>query len=100
MLLDQGTTLFEALYRSFGRSIRTSRPRPVVTRSHKGSRAKWLASVNYETEAAFRNASSRLHQSPMRFHLANVRLAVTLPTGQTTQPERGVRIDHPSSARE
>ena len=38
MLLDQGMTLFEALYRSFGQSIRPSRPRPVVTRKHKGSR--------------------------------------------------------------
>ncbi len=40
MLLDQGMTLFEALYRSFGQSIRASRPRSVVTRKHKGSRAK------------------------------------------------------------
>ena len=39
-LLDQGMTLFEALYRSFGRSIRPSRPRSVVTRKHKGSRPK------------------------------------------------------------
>ncbi|MDO8681602.1 MAG: chromate resistance protein [Acidobacteriota bacterium] len=40
MLLDQGMTLFEALYRSFGQSIRPSRPRSVVTRKHKGSRPK------------------------------------------------------------
>jgi hypothetical protein len=41
MLLDQGMTLFEALYRSFGQSIfRPSRPRSVVTRKHKGSRRK------------------------------------------------------------
>jgi hypothetical protein len=38
VLLDQGMTLFEALYRSFGQSIRPSRPRSVVTRRHKGSR--------------------------------------------------------------
>ena len=40
VLLDQGMTLFEALYRSFGQSIRPSRPRAVVTRKHKGSRPK------------------------------------------------------------
>lgn len=40
MLLDQGMTLFEALYRSFGRSIRPSRPRSVVTRKHKATRPK------------------------------------------------------------
>jgi hypothetical protein len=37
-LLDQGMTLFEALYRSFGRSIRPSRPRSEAPRKHKGSR--------------------------------------------------------------
>ncbi len=40
LLLDHGMTLFEALYRSFGQSIRPSRPRSVVTRKHKGRRAK------------------------------------------------------------
>jgi hypothetical protein len=40
VLLDQGMTLFEALYRSFGQSRRPSRPRAVVTRKRKGSRAK------------------------------------------------------------
>ena len=35
LLLDQGMTLFEALYRSFGRSQRPSRPRAVVTRKRK-----------------------------------------------------------------
>jgi hypothetical protein len=40
VLLDQGMTLFEALYRSFVQSIRPSRPRPVVTRKHKGRRRK------------------------------------------------------------
>jgi hypothetical protein len=40
ILLDQGMTLFEALYRSFGQSIRPSRPRSAATRKHKGSRAK------------------------------------------------------------
>jgi hypothetical protein len=39
-LLDQGMTLFEALYRSFSQSIRPSRPRAVVTRKHKSSRPK------------------------------------------------------------
>jgi hypothetical protein len=39
-LLDQGMTLFEALYRSFGQSMRPSRPRSSPTRKHKGSRAK------------------------------------------------------------
>jgi hypothetical protein len=37
-LLDQGMILFEALYRSFGRSLRPSRPRPVGPRKRKGSR--------------------------------------------------------------
>ena len=36
VLLDQGMTLFEALYRSFGQSIRPSRPRAVVTRKRHG----------------------------------------------------------------
>jgi len=40
LLLDQGMTLFEALYRSFGQSIRPSRPRAVVTRKHKRRAAK------------------------------------------------------------
>lgn len=40
VLLDQGMTLFEALYRSFGQSIRPSRPRSVVTKKHKASRPK------------------------------------------------------------
>lgn len=40
MLLDQGMTLFEALYRSFGESMRPSRPRSEVTRKHKTSRPK------------------------------------------------------------
>jgi hypothetical protein len=40
VLLEQGITLFEALYRSFGRSIRPSRPRSVVTRKSKASRPK------------------------------------------------------------
>ena len=40
VLLDQGMTLFEALYRSFGQSIRPSRPRSVVTRKSKASRRK------------------------------------------------------------
>jgi hypothetical protein len=40
VLLDQGMILFEALYRSFGQSIAPSHPRSVVTRKHKGSRAK------------------------------------------------------------
>lgn len=40
LLLDQGITLFEALYRSFGQSIRPSRPRSVVTRKSKASRRK------------------------------------------------------------
>ena len=39
-LLEQGMTLFEALYRSFGRTMRPSRPRSVVTRKHKRSRRK------------------------------------------------------------
>jgi len=40
VLLDQGMTLFEALYRSFGQSIQPSRPRSVVTRKRKSSRPK------------------------------------------------------------
>jgi hypothetical protein len=40
VLLDQGMTLFEALYRSFSKSIRPARPRSVVTRKHKGRRPK------------------------------------------------------------
>jgi hypothetical protein len=40
VLLDQGMTLFEALYRGFGQSIRPSRPRSVVTGTPKGSRRK------------------------------------------------------------
>lgn len=40
VLLDQGMTLFEALYRSFGQSMRPSRPRSVVTRKPKASRPK------------------------------------------------------------
>jgi len=40
LLLEQGMTLFEALYRSFGQSLRPSRPRQVVTRKHRGRRAK------------------------------------------------------------
>ena len=40
VLLDQGITLFEALYRSFGQSLRPSRPRPVVTKKSKASRRK------------------------------------------------------------
>jgi hypothetical protein len=40
VLLEQGMTLFEALYRSFGQSIRPSRPRSVVTRKPKASRPK------------------------------------------------------------
>ena len=40
VLLDQGMTLFEALYRSFGQSLRPSRPRAVVTRKRKGRRAR------------------------------------------------------------
>lgn len=40
VLLDQGITLFEALYRSFGQAIRPSRPRSVVTRTPKASRRK------------------------------------------------------------
>lgn len=39
-VLDHGMTIFEALYRSFGQSTRASRPRPVVTRKRKTSRAK------------------------------------------------------------
>ena len=39
-LLEQGATLFEALYRSFGHSMRPSRPRAVVTRKSKGSHRK------------------------------------------------------------
>ena len=40
VLLDQGMTLFEALYRSFGQSSRPSRPRAVVTPKSKGTRRK------------------------------------------------------------
>jgi hypothetical protein len=40
MLLEQGMTLFEALYRSFGQSIRPPRPRPVVARKHKAGRSR------------------------------------------------------------
>lgn len=40
ILLDQGVTLFEALYRSFGQSIRPSRPRPVTTAKSKGRRPR------------------------------------------------------------
>jgi hypothetical protein len=40
ILLDQGMTLFEALYRSFGQSSRSPRPRPVATRKPKSSRTK------------------------------------------------------------
>ncbi|MEO5742130.1 MAG: chromate resistance protein ChrB domain-containing protein [Vicinamibacterales bacterium] len=40
VLLDQGMTLFEALYRSFGQSIQPSRPRAVVTPKSKGTRRK------------------------------------------------------------
>jgi hypothetical protein len=39
-LLEQGMTLFEALYRSFAQSSQPSRPRPVVTRKRKGNRRK------------------------------------------------------------
>jgi hypothetical protein len=39
-LLDQGMTLFEALYRAFGQSIRPSRPRSAATRKHNGGRTK------------------------------------------------------------
>lgn len=39
-LLDQGITLFEALYRSFGKSLRPSRPRPVVARKPDARRRK------------------------------------------------------------
>ena len=39
-LLEQGITLFEALYRSFGQSIQASRPRPVVNQKRKRNRAK------------------------------------------------------------
>jgi hypothetical protein len=39
-LLEQGMTLFEALYRSFGQSIRPSRPRSVVTRKRKTGRSR------------------------------------------------------------
>ena len=40
LLLDQGMTLFEALYRSFCQAMRPSRPRSVATRAQKGSRRK------------------------------------------------------------
>lgn len=39
-LLDQGMTLFEALYRSFAQSLRPARPRAVVTPKSKGSSRK------------------------------------------------------------
>jgi hypothetical protein len=39
-LLDQGMTLFEALYRSFGQSVRPLRPRSAPTRRHRRSRVK------------------------------------------------------------
>jgi len=39
-LLEQGMTLFEALYRSFAQSIRPPRPRAVVTRKPKARRAR------------------------------------------------------------
>lgn len=40
LLLDHGMTLFEALYRSFGQSIRRARPRSVVTRKPRTRRGK------------------------------------------------------------
>ena len=40
VLLEQGMTLFEALYRSFGQSSRPPRPRAVVTRKAKAGRRK------------------------------------------------------------
>ena len=40
VLLEQGMTLFEALYRSFGQSMRPLRPRAVVTPKSKGKRRK------------------------------------------------------------
>ena len=40
LLLAQGMTLFEALYRSFSQSTGPSRPRSVVTRRHKRRAAK------------------------------------------------------------
>jgi len=40
LLLEQGMTLFEALYRSFGQTMRPPRPRSVATRKPKGSRRK------------------------------------------------------------
>jgi hypothetical protein len=40
VLLEQGMSLFEALYRSFAQSIRPPRPRPVVTRKPKARRPK------------------------------------------------------------
>ena len=39
-LLEQGMTLFEALYRSFGQAMRPSRPRSVVARKHKAGRSR------------------------------------------------------------
>jgi len=39
VLLDQGITLFEALYRSFGKTTHPSRPRSVVTRTKKATRS-------------------------------------------------------------
>ena len=40
VLLEQGMTLFEALYRSFGQSIRPSRPRAVATSKSQRTRQK------------------------------------------------------------
>ena len=40
VLLDQGMTLFEALYRSFGQATRRPRPRGVVGATSKGTRRK------------------------------------------------------------
>jgi len=40
VLLEQGMTLFEALYRSFAQSSRPPRPRSVVTRTPKKRRRK------------------------------------------------------------
>jgi hypothetical protein len=40
VLLDQGMTLFEALYRSFGNALRPARPRGAVPAKSKGTRRK------------------------------------------------------------
>lgn len=40
VLLDQGMTLFEALYRSFGQSSQPLRPRSVATRKTRSGRTK------------------------------------------------------------